>query len=97
MQKEDDCRRQHTDRGMSDLNSVESIVFIIFPKKLKDLHGIKNELLDCHNKETDSVNSHELFIGQDVVDLEQLIADTPHREATDDSDGPNSGKKEHIF
>ena len=53
-------------------------------------HGSFYELLDCDNGENTCVDRHELFIRQDVIDLEQLIADTPHREAIDDSDGPHT-------
>ena len=90
MQHEEGCRRNHSERGINDPNSVVSIVFSIILKQLTELHGSKYELLDCQCGETASVKCHELFIGQDVIDLEQLIADALHREAIDDSDGPHT-------
>ena len=51
-----------------------------------DEHGKFHELYDCYNDETPDVRCHELFICQDIIDIEQLIADTPHREAIDESD-----------
>ena len=71
---------------MSDLNSVVSIFFRAFMIVRTDERGRFHEFYDCYNDETPGVHCHELFIRQDIIDMEQLIADTPHREAIDESD-----------
>ena len=96
MQNEEEYWCERSDSVTSDLYFVVSIVFLAI-KMGENNHGALKERLDCYHGENSCVDCHEFFIRQDVIDVEQLIPDTPHREATDDSDGPNSGKKEHIF
>ena len=96
MQKEEDYRIEHLKSGESDLNFVVSVIFLSM-KMVTNQHGSFYELLDCCNGETKCVDRHELLIRQDVVDVEQLVFDSPHREATDDSDGPDREKIEHLI
>ena len=96
MQKEEDYRREHFDSGVGDLDFVVSVIFLAI-KIEPNLHGSFYEFLDCESGENTRVGHHKLFIRQDVVDVEQLVADALHREATDEGDGPYREKIERRF
>ena len=73
---------------MSDLNSVDSVLLKIDMNKHVEIDGCFYEFWDCYSGETTSVQCHKPFIRQDVIDIEQLTAETPHRETINESDGP---------
>ena len=50
---------------------------------------------DGCSEEDGNVDGQEFFVRQDVINIEQLIADAPHRKAIDKSDGPNTNEPEY--
>ena len=95
MQKEEDKRCNSLASGMSDLNSVDSILFKIYMDKHVEIDRGFYEFRDRDSGETISVHCHKLFIRQNIIDVVKFTADTPHREAIYESDGPETHKIKH--